>query len=60
MNAYTQKPTLKRFINRRIRISQRETGTKLETGVVVVISVFKNKQVINVFTPTEQRFLNPI
>lgn len=60
MNAYTQQLTLKRFINQRVRISQREEGTKLSSGAVVVISTYKNKQVVRTFFEVEPRYLKPI
>jgi|AntDeeMinimDraft_5_1070356.scaffolds.fasta_scaffold01858_10 hypothetical protein len=60
MNAHTQIPTIKRFLNRAVRIPQRQNGTKLSSGAVVVINTFKNKQVIEVYHEPESRFLSAI
>lgn len=60
MNAQTQILTLKRFLNQKIRIPQRQKGTKLSSGAVVVVSVYKNKQVVQVFCDIESKFLNSI
>lgn len=60
MNAYTQIPTIKRFLNRTVRIPQRQNGTKLSSGAVVVINTFKNKQVVEVYHEPNSRFLSAI
>ncbi len=60
MNAYTKEPTLKRFINRKVRIPQRQNGTKLSTGAVAVISTYKNKQIVDVYFDVTSRFNRPI
>lgn len=39
-----------------LRIPQRTIGRKLDTGVVCVTQVFKNKQIINVFANTAKRY----
>jgi hypothetical protein len=60
MNTHTQTSTLKRFLNRKVRIPQRQNGTKLSSGAVVIISTFKNKQVIEVYHEPNSRFLSAI
>lgn len=60
MEIQTRKPTLKRFLNKMFRIPQREKGTKLSSGVIVVVSTFKNKQIARTFVDVENRFLKPI
>lgn len=60
MNSHTQIPTIKRFLNRTVRIPQRQKGTKLSSGAVVIINTFKNKQVIEVYHEPNSRFLSSI
>lgn len=60
MQKYIQSDSLRSFLNRRLRRTQRQTGTRLDNNVVVVISTFKNKQIVEVYAETQSRFLNRI
>ena len=53
METAIKKPTLKRVLNKLLRVPQRTNSTRLNTGAVTVISVFKNKQIVNVFLNSE-------
>lgn len=59
MNLYTQIPTLKRFLNRKIRSPKSKTVKILPTGVRTVLSEFKNKKVIDVVIETKNVFNRP-
>ena len=48
MKTEIKKPTLKRFLNKLLRVPQRTNSTRLTTGAITVISVFKNKQIVEV------------
>jgi hypothetical protein len=60
MNLYTENPSFKGQLNKIFRIARRVKGTRLTSGTAVVISVFKNKQIINVYNDIESRFLTRI
>lgn len=60
MNLYTQTPTLKRFINTKIRKPKRQSSKKLTSGVQVAMFEFKNKTVIEVVIETKNVFNKPI
>lgn len=73
MEVTVKKPTVKRAVNKLLRIPQRTTisriaerlpiirGKKeLNKNIVTVIHHYKNKSIITVKTDIEQRYLRPI
>jgi hypothetical protein len=60
MNLHIENLSFKGRLNKIVRIAQRVKGTRLTSGTAVVISVFKNKQIINVYNDIESRFLTRI
>jgi hypothetical protein len=60
MNLHIENPSFKGRLNKIVRIAKRVNGTRLTSGTAVVISVFKNKQIINVYNDIESRFLTRI
>lgn len=60
MNLTIKHTTLKGFLNKSLRIPQRQNGIILSTGVAAVITVFKNKQIIKVFSEVKSPFNSKI
>lgn len=60
MEAYIKQSSIKGFINKTVRIPQRTSDTKLETGIVTIVQTFKNKQIVNVLAEVQPRFLQTI
>jgi hypothetical protein len=60
MNLYIRKPTVKRTLNKALRITQRTEVTKLSTRTVTIRNCYKNKQIIEVASDSITRCLSPI
>jgi len=60
MILYVRKPTVKRTLNKALRITQRTEVTKLLTSTVTIRNVYKNKQIIEVSSNILPRCLSPL
>lgn len=60
MNTYIKETSIKSSLNKTFRTPLRNTVSKLKTGLVTNIEVFKNKQLIEVYGDIDPRFLNKI
>ncbi len=56
MNLIKINPSIKRALNEMLRTPQRQTSTRLRSGATAVISVYKNKQIVEVFCSIEKQF----
>lgn len=56
MQLIIKKPTLKTFLNQKLRIPQRINPTNLTSGVMTLQTTFKNKQIIEVHSEIKIRF----
>jgi hypothetical protein len=56
MELYQKKYTIRKSINKLLRITQRVEITRLPTKTVTVKNVYKNKQIIEVVGCYENRF----
>jgi hypothetical protein len=60
MELYVKNHSLRKYLNKLVRITQRVEVTQLQTKTVTVKNVYKNKQIIEVVGYVGNRFNNKI